>query len=120
MVSRVRSYLLLNSPLQYTRYICSMKVGERCPHLRLARHSHLDCRATPTTAMGCASSTLEGAGPWEDDHTASWTPLTMHLSWTREAKEWLTGDDAKDRDVLTRLQHDSASAQLGFSTTKSA
>ena len=42
----------------------------------------------------------------------------MHLSWTREAKEWLTGDDAKDRDVLTRLQHDSASAQLGFRTTR--
>lgn len=29
----------------------------------------------------------------------------MHLSWTREAKEWLTGDDAKDRDVLARLQN---------------
>ena len=54
--------------------------------------------------MGCASSTSK-AGPWEDDHTASWTPLTMHLSWTREAKEWLTGDDAKDYDVLARLQN---------------
>ena len=52
--------------------------------------------------MGCASSTSKA---WEDDHTASWTPLTMHLSWTREAKEWLTGDDAKDYDVLARLQN---------------
>ena len=77
--------------------------------------------------MGCASSTSK-AGPWEDDHTASWTPLTMHLSWTREAKAWLTGDDAKDRDVLARIQHkkmapgdfDASSGRLHMSVTNPA
>ena len=77
--------------------------------------------------MGCASSTSK-AGPWEDDHTASWTPLTMHLSWTREAKEWLAGDDAKDRDVLARIQHkkmdpgdfDASSGRLHMSVTNPA
>ena len=75
--------------------------------------------------MGCASSTSKA---WEDDHTASWTPLTMHLSWTREAKEWLAGDDAKDRDVLARIQHkkmdpgdfDASSGRLHMSVTNPA
>ena len=33
--------------------------------------------------MGCAGSSEADLAPWEDQHTASWKPLTVRMSWTR-------------------------------------